>query len=64
MNPSGNFQQLPWIKKIIQDETWYEGERRGCEVNQNDPAIIERVTSIIITGAGKIFREKIEKDGQ
>lgn len=40
--------QLPRIEKIIQDEMWYEGERRGCAVTRDDPVVRERVCRIIL----------------
>jgi hypothetical protein len=42
------FRQLPVIQKIIQDETWYESERRGCAVTPDDPAVRERVCEIVL----------------
>ena len=42
------FRQLPVIQKIIQDETWYESERRGCMVTADDPAVRERVCAVIL----------------
>ncbi|MDI1249357.1 MAG: hypothetical protein PSV13_10885 [Lacunisphaera sp.] len=47
------FRQLPVIQQIIRDETWYEGERRGCAVPAGDPVVRERVCTIILRiGAG------------
>lgn len=40
--------QLPVIHKIIADETWLEGERRGCPVPPSDPVVRERVCQIIL----------------
>jgi hypothetical protein len=40
--------QLPVIEKIIQDETWLEGERRGCFVAPTDPVVRENVCQIIL----------------
>lgn len=40
--------QLPVIKKIIDDETWLEGERRGCYVPPTDPVVRERVCEVIL----------------
>lgn len=40
--------QLPVIKKIIEDETWLEGERRGCYVPPTDPAVRERVCEVVL----------------
>jgi hypothetical protein len=42
------FRQLPVIQKIIQDETWYESERRGRAVTPDDPAVRERVCEIVL----------------
>lgn len=45
-------QQLPLIAKIIQDETWLEGERRSRAVEPNDSIVKENVCRIILqTGA-------------
>lgn len=35
------------IEKIQRDETWYEGERRKCPVEPDDPAVKERVLEIV-----------------
>jgi hypothetical protein len=40
--------QLPVIKKIIDDETWLEGERRGCYVAPTDPVVRERVCDVVL----------------
>jgi hypothetical protein len=40
--------QLPVIKKIIEDETWLEGERRGCYVAPTDPVVRERVCEVVL----------------
>lgn len=40
--------QLPVIRKIIDDETWLEGERRGCCVSPDDPVVRENVCAIIL----------------
>ena len=40
--------QLPVIEKIIHDETWLEGERRGCPVTSNDPVVREKVCSVVL----------------
>jgi hypothetical protein len=41
-------QEIPIIQKIIQDETWFEGERRGCFVSSDDPVVIEHVSEIVL----------------
>ncbi len=40
--------QFPVIKKIIADESWLEGERRGCYVAPNDPVVREKVCDVIL----------------
>lgn len=40
--------QLPVIRKIIQDETWLESERRGCPVTSDDHVVRERVCEVIL----------------
>lgn len=40
--------QLPRIEQIIRDETWYEGERRGCPVTPDDPVVREHVCEIVL----------------
>jgi hypothetical protein len=42
------FHQLSMIDKIIRDETWLEGERRGCSVPPSDPAVRENVCRVIL----------------
>lgn len=42
------FRQLPIIAKIIRDETWLEGERRGCAVGEDDPVVRENVCRVIL----------------
>lgn len=48
--------ELPDIAKIIRDECWLEGERRGRAVDPHDAAVIARVTDIILGGAGAAIR--------
>ena len=40
--------ELPIIRKIIQDETWLEGERRGCAVSPADHVVRENVCRILL----------------
>ena len=40
--------ELPVIQRIIQDETWLEGERRGCFVLSGDPLVQEHVCQVIL----------------
>jgi hypothetical protein len=50
------FRELPVIQKVIDDETWYEGERRGCYVSPEDPVVREKVCSVILR-IGRGLRE-------
>ena len=40
--------QLPVIRQIIHDETWLEGERRGCYVSPKDRVVRENVCQVIL----------------
>jgi hypothetical protein len=51
------FRELPVIQKVIDDETWYEGERRGCYVSSEDPVVRENVCLVILR-IGRELREK------
>jgi hypothetical protein len=42
------FRQFPLIQKIVADETWLEGERRGCWVSADDPVVKENVCLVIL----------------
>lgn len=50
------FAELPAIEKIISDETWLEGERRGCPVPPDDPVVVEHVCEIVLR-IGQTLRE-------
>jgi len=52
------FRELPVIQKVIDDETWYEGERRGCYVSPDDPVVCENVCAIVLK-IGRELREKL-----
>ena len=49
--------QLPAIRKIIQDETWLEGERRGCPVAPDDHVVRAKVCDIVLR-VGHQLRER------
>ena len=51
--------EIPVIRKIIQDETWLEGERRGCQVPAHDATVRENVCRVILR-VGRELRESIE----
>lgn len=52
------FREIPVIKKVIDDEVWFEGERRGCPVSADDPVVRENVCQVILR-IGWELREKI-----
>lgn len=51
--------EIPVIRKIIQDETWLEGERRGCRVTDDDRVVRERVCEVVMR-IGQQLREMID----
>lgn len=53
------FRELPVIQKIIHDETWLEGERRGRFVSSEDPVVQERVCDVVLT-IGAQLRESVQ----
>lgn len=40
--------EIPVIQKIIADETWLEGERRGCSVAPTDQIVRAKVCDVIL----------------
>lgn len=52
--------QIPVIQKIIQDETWLEGERRGCRVGPDDRVVRENVCQVILR-VGQEIRESVTR---
>ncbi|HVU33072.1 MAG TPA: hypothetical protein VHE61_06535 [Opitutaceae bacterium] len=46
--------EIPVIQKIIQDETWLEGERRGCPVSANDAVVRENVCRVVLKIGGQL----------
>jgi hypothetical protein len=50
--------ELPVIRKIIDDETWLEGERRGCQVLPTDEIVRERVCEVVLR-IGQELRETL-----
>ena len=53
------FRELPVIAKIIQDEIWLEGERRGCQVARYDAVVRENVCRVVLR-IGQQMRASIE----
>ncbi len=52
------YREIPVIQKIIQDEIWLEGERRGCAVSASDHVVRENVCRIILR-IGQELRDSI-----
>jgi hypothetical protein len=52
--------EIPVIHQIIKDETWLEGERRGCPVPASDTVVKENVCRVVLT-IGQQLRDSIEK---
>jgi hypothetical protein len=52
--------QLPVINKIIQDETWLEGERRGRHVAPDDPVVRDNVCQVILR-VGQQLRDSLRE---
>jgi hypothetical protein len=52
------FREIPVIQKVIADEVWFEGERRGCPVSPDDPVVRENVCQVILR-IGWALREDI-----
>ncbi|MBI5381831.1 MAG: hypothetical protein HZA31_08020 [Opitutae bacterium] len=53
--------QLAVIEKIIQDETWLEGERRGAPVSPKDPVVLENVCGVVLR-IGQELRDRLTAD--
>jgi len=55
--------QLPVIEKIIEDETWLEGERRRSAVSPQDPAVLSNVCDVILRIGGDL-RTKLSREAR
>lgn len=53
--------EIPVIQKIIADETWLEGERRGCHVQSDDRVVRENVCRVILRVGGEL-RESVTRE--
>jgi hypothetical protein len=53
--------EVPVIRKIIQDEMWLEGERRGCPVPAHDTVVRENACKVILR-VGQEMRDRIERE--
>ena len=52
--------QLPFIREIIDDETWLESERRGNAIPRNDAVVRDHVCGVILR-IGQDLRETAER---
>jgi len=52
--------QLMMIHQIIHDETWLEGERRGCYVSPQDWIVREKVCDVVLR-IGQQMRETLDQ---
>lgn len=53
--------QLPLIAKIVADETWLEGERRGRPVEPTDCAVREKVCLVVLR-MGHEMRQQVMRE--
>ena len=49
------------IQKMLDDETWYEGERRHNFVDPHDPVVLEHVLDICVRAGREILAETEKK---
>jgi hypothetical protein len=49
--------ELPWVRKILDDEAWLAGERRHRPVDPDDPEVVERVCDILLTHGARMRSE-------
>ena len=54
-------EEIKRIKKIQDDEIWYEGERQHCMISSNDEFVQERVEKIVIENIDLIEHEVFEQ---
>lgn len=52
--------EIPVILQIIRDETWLEGERRGCRVPAHDRVVRDNVCRVVLR-IGKQLRDSVER---
>lgn len=51
--------QFPYIRRIIADETWLEGERRGHWVSPEDPIVRDKVCAVILRIGAQLRQQAI-----
>jgi hypothetical protein len=61
MSPEAEFirSEFPEVERIVQNECWLEGERRGTPVDPNDAVVQKRVAEIILSGFGEKLRHAL-----
>ncbi len=52
--------QIPYIAKIVEDETWLEAERRRCPVLPSDPVVQLNVCAVVLRIGGAL-REQLSQ---
>ena len=60
MSPESKFirDEIPEVQRLVRDECWLDGDRRGHPVNPRDRVVQERVADIILGGVGAEMRRK------
>lgn len=53
--------EIPVIRKMIEDECWYEGERRKAPVAPNDPVIRKRIAELIMAHGETMRAEAMKR---
>lgn len=56
-----SIEEIPVVKKIIQNECWYESMLRGCSVREDDPKVQLRVAELILNGEGYRMRNRPQR---
>lgn len=50
-------EQITVVKKITQDECWYEGQRRGCKVSEKDRIVQHNVGAVIMINGSQMSKD-------
>ncbi len=54
--------EMQEVERIVRNECWLEGERRGGAVDPHDPDIRMKVADIILGGAGEELRRSLRME--
>jgi hypothetical protein len=49
--------ELPAVRRMVDEECWLEGERRGMPVDPSDEVVQSKVAELILSGVGQQLRE-------